>query len=366
MRQDRRNSKGFALLIVLVLVAIAGTMGLSYLSAASVKVNSSANMAASVRCRYLAEAGIEHALQVLRTDTSSLPGSGSAAGPFQLDSGDGSYWFWGQATDEEGEYLLIARGGIGSITRELSATARVRSGYYDQMMDLDPLCYWRMDDQSGLICEDVKGTQNGVYRNGPELDAEGVLGGSDSSAVDFDGNDDYVDLGYLDIAGSALTLMAWVQPVDLPGADPKGYILSKTTGPSPGKHIWSLSTYPNSNQRHLRFYLQTAGDKTVVLDAETDPLLPGQWYHVAAVYDGATMKLYVNGNEVATTPQIGEVVQDDTVPAWIGDNPENPNTRPWPGTLDEAAILDKAVTAEQLQVLYDSRSATLEIVRWHD
>jgi len=366
MRQGKRNSKGFALLIVLVLVAIAGTMGISYLSAASVKVNSSANMATSVQCRYLAEAGIEHALQVLRTDTSNLPGSSLAASAFTLDSGDGSYWFWGQTTGVSGEYLLTARGEIGSIARELSVTARAGSGYYDQMMDLDPMCYWRMDDQNGSVCEDVTGAYDGVYRNGAELNAEGALGGSDSSAVDFDGNDDYVDLGNFDIPGGALTMMAWVQPVDVPGADPKGYILSKATGPSPGKHVWSLSTYPSSNQRYLRFYLQTAGEKTVVLDAETDPLLPGQWYHVAAVYDGATMKLYVNGNEVATTPQSGEIVQDDTVPAWIGDNPENPNTRPWPGSLDEAAIFNKALTPEQLQALYDSRSATLEIVKWHD
>ena len=138
MRQDRPRSKGFALLIVLILVTIAGTMGISYLSSSSVKVNSSANMATSVRCRYLAAAGIEHALQVLRADASGMPGSSLPAGPFELVSGDGSYWFGGPATGVSGEALLTARGGIGPITRALAGAARSDSGRHDQRMDHDP------------------------------------------------------------------------------------------------------------------------------------------------------------------------------------------------------------------------------------
>ena len=148
MKTIRHHPNGFALIAVLVLVAVAGTLGISYLASASVKVSSSVNMAQAVRCRYLAEAGIEHALHIVRTDILGVGGPGTARGPFQIDGTSDSYWFYGQATGTDDEILLVGTGQVGNLTRTVSATVRTDNDYFNQMMNLGPMSYWRMDDES--------------------------------------------------------------------------------------------------------------------------------------------------------------------------------------------------------------------------
>jgi len=78
------------------------------------------------------------------------------------------------------------------------------------------------------------------------------------------------------------------------------------------------------------------------------------------------MNIYLDGQKVASTSKTGEVATDNGVDAWIGGNPGNASTRPWDGLLDEVALLDKALSQEQLQALYESQVSTVEIVEWND
>jgi len=72
------------------------------------------------------------------------------------------------------------------------------------------------------------------------------------------------------------------------------------------------------------------------------------WYHVAGVYDGTSMKLYVNGilqssADVSGTPTLGtDVVLN------FGDNPTWPG-RFFHGTLDEMRIWETARTEQEIQ-----------------
>lgn len=366
MRQARHRQSGFALMLVLTLIVLGAVYGMTYLSSASVKAASSTNMGLSIRSRYLAEAGLEHALHVLRVSPASLSGSISAPfGPYQLDATSDAYTFWGEPTGQPDEYRLTGRGVAGSLARELSLTARADNNFYSKMMEYDPMSYWRMDETGGVVCTDVKGQTSGTYMNGVVLGAPGVLNGSQSPSAEFDGNNDYVDLGGMDVGGSGLTIVAWVQVSTDPGADPKGYILSKATGPAVKNHYWGLSTYPDLGSRYLRFYLRT-GNTVTELSATSGVMQVGTWHLCAAVYDGSTMKIYLDGQQVASTSKAGDIATDDSVNTWIGDNPMNANIRPWPGLLDEVAILDKPLSQEQLQALYESQVSTVEIVEWHE
>ncbi len=54
----------------------------------------------------------------------------------------------------------------------------------------------------------------------------------------------------------------------------------------------------------------------------------GQWYCAAAVYNGLTMKLYLNGVEVGSGSKVGAMNTNSAVPVFIGDNPPgSPQTR---------------------------------------
>lgn len=84
------------------------------------------------------------------------------------------------------------------------------------------------------------------------------------------------------------------------------------------------------DREHFTFRLASAGGNTDgdgVLTTVTGktPVHPGPWYHVAATYDGAAMKLYVNGRlEAESSAQSGDILYPDkgrlTVAAFADSN----------------------------------------------
>lgn len=122
MIHAHRRKAGFALMLVMLLMAMAVVLGLSYLAAASLKVSSSDNYVTAAKARYLAESGMEHAMWLLQSDPSQLPVlTGAPLGPFYVDDTDGRYTFYGQPTGVPGQYRVIARGTHGAVTQETEA-----------------------------------------------------------------------------------------------------------------------------------------------------------------------------------------------------------------------------------------------------
>ncbi len=123
MRRKNRQT-GFALLLVMMALVMASILGLSYLSAASVRLVSSNNLLKASRAKYLAESGLQHALYVLRIDEGALDGSvNSPLGPFYLDGTGDSYSFY-VVVDAENPvvYYLYAEAVVGGVKQRSSLT----------------------------------------------------------------------------------------------------------------------------------------------------------------------------------------------------------------------------------------------------
>ncbi len=79
---------------------------------------------------------------------------------------------------------------------------------------------------------------------------------------------------------------------------------------------------------------------------------PGVWQHVVAVYDGATVKLYLNGNEVASDvpPAQFPMLRNTGAPLILGDR----GYTGWDynGLVDEVAIYTTALTPAEVQSHY--------------
>jgi hypothetical protein len=88
MRHRGRKNSGFALMLVLILVATAVILSSSYMSVASIRTHVADNYRAMARARYLAESGVQHAMYLLRADPSSLS---TSQGPFYLDDNKDTY-----------------------------------------------------------------------------------------------------------------------------------------------------------------------------------------------------------------------------------------------------------------------------------
>jgi len=75
------------------------------------------------------------------------------------------------------------------------------------------------------------------------------------------------------------------------------------------------------------------------------------WYHVAYTYDGATLRLYVNGVEVNSKAASGSL-KVNSRPISIGS--DGGTQKFFNGTIDQARIYDAALTADQILAHYDA------------
>ena len=198
--------------------------------------------------------------------------------------------------------------------------------------------WWKFDEGSGAIAHDSSGNGNDGTLNGPvEWVAEGKVNG----ALAFTGPYNYVqvqDSPSLDMT-SQLTIAAWINP--------------SWTG---NNRIMQKSSGGGDNQYRL---LKEWGDNMVfhVPGLSPDRLefvgLPpiGEWTHLAATYDGQSMKVYYNGavaGQQASTGQMG--VSDGTLT--IGTKHETaPAGDEYNGMLDDVRIYNRALSASEIIAL---------------
>jgi len=199
---------------------------------------------------------------------------------------------------------------------------------------------WRFD---GDLLEE-NGNADGSWRAGGTATFQpGTL----NQAVDLDGSNDAVDLGPYDIDGNAVTFSFWFQADDFGVSDAR--FISKATGSSDADHDWMVSTL---NSTRLRFRLKTNGT-TTTLFTDTGIIATDTWHHVAAVYDGATMALYRDGELVASTPKSGSIATSNTVSAAIGNQPADASggARPFDGRIDDLRIYHRALDPAEIETV---------------
>ena len=127
--------------------------------------------------------------------------------------------------------------------------------------------------------------------------------------LDFNGSSSYVSCGSIDLSGRALTLMGWIK-VD--------QFNSNTQSPAANiSSLWGTEVSANITllrlgdgnalaKERVQFVLYINGRPTKL--NSTKSLTTNKWYHLAATFDGSTMKLYIDGK---LKPQVGGVYSSD-------------------------------------------------------
>ena len=209
------------------------------------------------------------------------------------------------------------------------------------------ISHWNLDDGAGVSASDSSGVNNGTLVNGPTW-----VTGKDNKAVRFDGIDDYIDLGTMDVSGSGFTISAWFNADNFNVSD--GRIVSKATGQNEQDHYWMLSTIDSGGPK-LRFRLKTAGNTSTLIGTQT--IAPGSWVYAVATYDGTTMRLYTNGVETGSMSKSGVLDTNSNVGVRIGDNPGADRKR-FSGIIDDVAIYNRALTATEVADLYNGATSS--------
>jgi hypothetical protein len=196
-----------------------------------------------------------------------------------------------------------------------------------------------LDEGSGTQAADRSGNGNVGTISGATWTTQGKHG----SALTFDGVNDWVtvaDANALDLT-TGMTLEAWVYPTAGGSGSWRNVIIKER----PSGEAYNL--YSNADTNAPVVYVVRAAQPGTALDARgTAALALNTWTHVAATFDNATLRLYVNGTQVGTRAVAGPLVTS-TGALRIGGNSL------WgeffQGRLDDVRIYNRALTAIEIQ-----------------
>jgi|GEM_PF-5603526 len=156
--------------------------------------------------------------------------------------------------------------------------------------------------------------------------------GNPGSAFLFDGDDDYLFAGNAASFSGPFSIAVWIKPelvktqsiVRLGGGNDATY------------HLATSATGDVIAQLGL-----TSG----ILDCRYSGYNTGQWYHLAAVYDGSELKLYSDGGLKRSCSANGTLVSETQllIGSKTGLGKQN-----WQGALDEVRIYSRALTDTEI------------------
>jgi len=157
---------------------------------------------------------------------------------------------------------------------------------------------------------------------------------------------------------TAITAMCWVR-VD--AADVWGGFVGCVQDNGVTEFGWVLGTRNNRFSFALRSVNPSATALTYLTDPATFNL--GQWYHVAATYDGTTMKLYVDGQlKASSTDQAGDIRYASSHWFTLGRYKDEDEDFRHDGGLDEVYVVNRALTAAEIGTVMGNASAAVNLV----
>ena len=224
------------------------------------------------------------------------------------------------------------------------ATPATADDYSDVVNSHGPDQYWRLGETSGSTAYNAASSRDGSYVNWPSKGQASPIDGITDTAVSFNGSDEYVvvsDHYTLDFT-SSLTIMAWVKGDSWGSGSDVDVIVRKGEG------------NPNNYQ-----FCVADGKVSLMLD-EGDgdgfrgntTLSTGEWYFVAATWNGSQVRIYVNGvqDHASAYAKSGNIGTDNRA-LYLGGRS---GADYFDGTLDEIAIFDYALSAADILEIYEA------------
>jgi hypothetical protein len=229
------------------------------------------------------------------------------------------------------------RGAIAAALAAAAFATGARQGG-SAVEDLPGLAAWWRAEDSGA---DAVGGADAILEGGA-----GYTDGRRGRAFSFDGIDDAATVA--DTAAlnptTGITLGAWVRIADASGMQ-KPILVKPAASELYQPHYQYALTWYASNAS-LGFYLGVGGTYSYVEAAGLDIL--GRWAHVAATWDGAHMRIYVDGTLRGSAAQTG------TLPA-VGTSLHIGRYAQHAGNLlaalDEIVLFDRGLDAAEVLAL---------------
>jgi PKD repeat protein len=230
------------------------------------------------------------------------------------------------------ELTATGSGGTNSKTGNITVSSSDNTGGGNSGL----VAAYSFGEVSGTTVVDASGQGNHGTISGAVPNTSGMYGGK---ALSFDGVDDWVtikDAPSLDLT-TGMTLEAWVYPTAALPTWPTVIVKEQ-----PDALVYSL--YANSNTNNPSTYIFTSSE-VGINGGEQLPL--NTWTHLAATYDGANLRHYVNGVQTSSRAVTGELTTSAGA-LRIGGNSVW-NTEYFAGRIDNVRIYNRALTQSEIQ-----------------
>lgn len=233
------------------------------------------------------------------------------------------------ATTAEGNAI-----GVGSAAD--SGTLADGPDYRSVVLSDNPVSYWRLGESSGAVAADELGVNNGTYAaSGVALGGAGAIASDTNTAATFSGTSgvsipDSASLHF----SSAMTFEVWVNPTTT------GRIATKSATGGPD---WFLNLETGNK---FRFAVADTGFVNHFSPFSAAVALYS-WHHVAGVYDGAHVRLYVDSVEQTPATAASITINNNNGALQLAETGGS-----LAGTIDEVAVYNTALSAARILAHY--------------
>lgn len=194
--------------------------------------------------------------------------------------------------------------------------------------------YWKLNENGN----DALGFSNATLF-GTVTNTTGHLGET-NTALHFNGIDGYAEIP-LNVAGLNFTTKATVSSwMKLDSTQTSFSPVSRWVG---AKDDWSWYYSAGNYQFYANGALKMSYTKSLDLN---------QWIHLVWTYDGATFRMYYNGEEVDTHDEVTSITTDDDKIRIA----RNSGTNYLNGSVDDIRIYNRSLDKEEIKALYEVRN----------
>ena len=188
--------------------------------------------------------------------------------------------------------------------------------------------------------------QSGNNNIGTVSDATWISGGQTNGAYQFDGVDDRIVSASNPISGlnyeSVFSIALWINKDSACGTDKMPLIIDAVGGGGFGAGF-----YVNSGGDSIRFGALKQNSAWGVVGSSA--LMNDTWQFVVGTYSNRNMRLYIDGNEVASGVFPFSDTTETTEPLTLG---AQTSVNWFNGKIDEVRVYDRAISPDEVAGLY--------------
>ena len=221
---------------------------------------------------------------------------------------------------------------ITSSNDSIETSANFEQGGFSIVDNVDPF-----GDGSGIALWQFDGNANdaGGNYNGTDILITGYVAGRFGDAVEFDGSaNQHIDFVPINISSMIYTISCWVYRDNAGTAARVGIVQQD-----------------NANYTNILAIAPASGDVCVGDGiVATDAVPASQWCHVVVVYRVNGCDLYVDNVKLLDNVSVANNYDDLYS---IGNRRQYSSDFVWKGLIDQTRIFNRALTAEEVQILYN-------------